>query len=330
MKQMSLDTTGFERKTKRTRKRAFLDEMNLVVPWAELVSLIAPHSPTRSAKGGRPPFAVETMLRIHFLQQWFNLSDPAMEEALYDTPMFREFAGLDMGEDRLPDESTILRFRHLLEAHNLSLQILATVNATLMAKGLLLKQGTVVDATLIAAPSSTKNQDGERDPEMHQTKKGNQWQFGMKAHAGVDADSGLVHSVATTAANAHDVTQAHALLHGEETDVFADSGYRGVEKREEIQAQHPDVNWHIAMMPGKRKMLDKETPMGAVLEKLEQAKASIRAKVEHPFRVIKRQFGFVKVKYRGLAKNTANLVTLFALSNLWMVRKRLLNMVAQG
>ncbi len=330
MKQMSLDTTGFERKTKRTRKRAFLDEMNLVVPWAELVSLIAPHSPTRSAKGGRPPFAVETMLRIHFLQQWFNLSDPAMEEALYDTPMFREFAGLDMGEDRLPDESTILRFRHLLEAHNLSLQILATVNATLMAKGLLLKQGTVVDATLIAAPSSTKNQDGERDPEMHQTKKGNQWHFGMKAHAGVDADSGLVHSVATTAANAHDVTQAHALLHGEETDVFADSGYRGVEKREEIQAQHPDVNWHIAMMPGKRKMLDKETPMGAVLEKLEQAKASIRAKVEHPFRVIKRQFGFVKVKYRGLAKNTANLVTLFALSNLWMVRKRLLNMGAQG
>ena len=330
MKQMSLDTTGFERKTKRTRKREFLDEMNLVVPWAELVSLIAPHSPTRSAKGGRPPFAVETMLRIHFLQQWFNLSDPAMEEALYDTPMFREFAGLDMGEDRLPDESTILRFRHLLEAHNLSLQILATVNATLMAKGLLLKQGTVVDATLIAAPSSTKNQDGERDPEMHQTKKGNQWHLGMKAHAGVDADSGLVHSVATTAANAHDVTQAHALLHGEETDVFADSGYRGVEKREEIQAQHPDVNWHIAMMPGKRKMLDKETPMGAVLEKLEQAKASIRAKVEHPFRVIKRQFGFVKVKYRGLAKNTANLVTLFALSNLWMVRKRLLNMVAQG
>ena len=330
MKQMSLDTTGFERKTKRTRKREFLDEMNLVVPWAELVSLIAPHSPTRSAKGGRPPFAVETMLRIHFLQQWFNLSDPAMEEALYDTPMFREFAGLDMGEDRLPDESTILRFRHLLEEHQLAQRILATVNATLTDKGLMLREGTVVDATLIAAPSSTKNKGGERDPEMHQTKKGNQWHFGMKAHAGVDADSGLVHSVATTAANAHDVTQAHALLHGEETDVFADSGYRGVEKREEIQAQHPDVNWHIAMMPGKRKMLDKETPMGAVLEKLEQAKASIRAKVEHPFRVIKRQFGFVKVKYRGLAKNTANLVTLFALSNLWMVRKRLLNMVAQG
>ena len=332
MKQMSLDSTatGFERKTKRTRKREFLDEMNLVVPWAELVALIAPHAPTRNAKGGRPSFAVETMLRIHFLQQWFNLSDPAMEEALYDTALFREFAGLDMGEDHLPDESTILRFRHLLEANHLSVQILATVNATLTAKGLLLKQGTVVDATLIAAPTSTKNSTGTRDPEMHQTKKGNQWYHGMKAHIGSDADSGLVHSVATTAANAHDVTQAHALLHGEETDVFADSGYRGVEKREEIKSQHPDVNWHIAMMPGKRKALDKDTPMGAILEKLEQTKASIRAKVEHPFRVIKRQFGYVKVKYRGLAKNTANLVTLFALSNLWMVRKRLLNMGAQA
>ena len=328
MKQMSLGASGFERKSKRTRKREFLDEMNLVVPWPELVALITPHAPVRGTKGGRPPFAAETMLRIHFLQHWFNLSDPAMEEALYDTPMFREFAQLDMGENHLPDESTILRFRHLLEAHNLSMQILATVNATLTAKGLLLKQGTVVDATLIAAPSSTKNHDGERDPQMHQTKKGNQWHFGMKAHAGVDADSGLVHSVATTAANAHDVTQAHALLHGEETDVFADSGYRGVEKREEVQARHPDVNWHIAMMPGKRRVLDKDTPMGALLEKLEKTKASIRAKVEHPFRVIKRQFGYVKVKYRGLAKNTANLMTLFALSNLWMVRKRLLNMGA--
>jgi IS5 family transposase len=330
MKQMSLSTTGFERKTKRTRKREFLDEMNLVVPWAELVGLIAPHAPARGAKGGRPPFAVETMLRIHFLQQWFNLSDPAMEEALYDTPMFREFARLDMGEDHLPDESTILRFRHLLEAHDLSLQILATVNATLTAKGLLLKQGTVVDATLIAAPSSTKNSTGARDPEMHQTKKGNQWHHGMKAHIGSDADLGLVHSVTTTAANAHDITQAHALLHGQETDVFADSGYRGIEKREEIQAKHPDVKWHIAMMPGKRKAMDKSTPMGSILERLEKTKASIRAKVEHPFRVIKRQFGYVKVKYRGLAKNTANLMTLFALSNLWMVRKRLLNMGAEG
>lgn len=267
-------------------------------------------------------------MRINFLQQWFNLSDLAMEEALFETALYREFVGLSSVE-RIPDRVSILRFRHLLEEHQLAEQILATVNATLSAKGLLLKQGTVVDATLIAAPSSTKNSTGTRDPEMHQTKKGNQWHHGMKAHIGSDADSGLVHSVSTTAANAHDITQAHALLHGEETDVFADSGYRGVEKREEVQVEHPDVRWHVAMMPGKRRVLDKSTPMGAVLEQLEKTKASIRAKVEHPFRVIKLQFGFVKVKYRGLAKNTANLVTLFALSNLWMARKRLLNM-AQG
>ena len=325
MKQMSLGESGFERKTKRTRKREFLDEMNLVVPWAELVSLITPHAPAPGAKGGRPPFAVETMLRIHFLQQWFNLSDPAMEEALYDMALFREFVGLDAGEDSLPDESTILRFRHLLEAHCLSLQILATVNATLAAKGLLLKSGTVVDATLIAAPSSTKNSSGERDPEMHQTKKGNQWHFGMKAHIGVDADLGLVHTVVGTAANVNDVTQAHALLHGAETDVFADAGYQGVSKRQETQ--DIGVNWHVAMCPGKRKVLDKSTPMGAILDQLEQAKARIRAKVEHPFRVIKRQFGHMKVRYRGLAKNTAQLHTLFALSNLWMVRRTLLQEV---
>ena len=326
MKQMSLGESGYERKTKRTRKREFLDEMNLVVPWAELVALIAPHAPAPGAKGGRPPFAVETMLRIHFLQQWFNLSDPAMEEALYDTALFREFAGLDMGEDHLPDESTILRFRHLLEAHNLSVQILATVNATLTAKGLLLKQGTAIDATLIAAPSSTKNSSGERDPEMHQTKKGNQWHFGMKAYIGVDADSGLVHTVTTTAANEHDIIQAHALLHGQETDVHTDAGYRGVEKREEIQEREHQPNWHVAMMPSKRRELDQDTALGAILEKLEHTKARIRAKVEHPFRVIKRQFGYVKVKYRGLAKNTANLMTLFALSNLWMARKALMKL----
>ncbi|WP_234265107.1 IS5 family transposase [Hydrogenophaga sp. NFH-34] len=322
MKQMSLGESGFERKTKRTRKREFLDEMNLVVPWAELVSLIAPHAPAPGAKGGRPPFAVETMLRIHFLQQWFNLSDPAMEEALYDMALFREFVGLDAGEDNLPDESTILRFRHLLEAHNLSLQILATVNATLAAKGLLLKSGTVVDATLIAAPSSTKNSGGERDPEMHQTKKGNQWHFGMKAHIGIDADSGLVHTVVGTAANVNDVTQAHALVHGEETNVLADAGYQGVDKREETQGIN--AHWHVAMRPGKRKVLDKSTPRGAILDRLEQLKARMRAKVEHPFRVIKCQFGHVKVRYRGLAKNTAQLRTLFALSNLWMVRRTLL------
>lgn len=284
-----------------------------------MLSLIAPHAPR--AKTGRPPFELPTMLRIHFLQQWFGLSDLAMEEALFDAPLFRDFVGLSSVE-RIPDRVSILRFRHLLEEHQLAPQILAVVNATLADKGLMLKSGTVVDATLIAAPSSTKNKDGERDPEMHQTKKGNQWHFGMKAHIGVDADSGLVHTVVGTAANVNDVTQASQLVHGEEADVFADAGYQGVAKRKEIQGIN--ANWHVAMRPGKRRALDKDTPMGEVLDKLEHVKASIRAKVEHPFRVIKRQFGHVKVRYRGLAKNTAQLHTLFALSNLWMARQRLL------
>jgi transposase, IS5 family len=317
MKQQDL---GLNLSKRRTRKAVFLDEMNLVVPWTELLALITPHAPR--AKTGRPPFELETMLRIHFVQQWFGLSDLAMEEALFETTLYREFVGLTSVE-RIPDRVSILRFRHLLEEHQLAEQILATVNATLSGKGLMLREGTVVDATLIAAPSSTKNKDGERDPEMHQTKKGNQWHFGMKAHIGVDADSGLVHTVVGTAANVNDVTQASALVHGEESDVFADAGYQGVSKREEVQGIQ--ANWHVAMRPGKRRALDKSTPMGAVLEKLEHLKASIRAKVEHPFRVIKRQFGFVRVKYRGLTKNTANLMTLFALSNLWMARRKLLN-----
>ena len=322
MKQTTFASTGFELVTKRTRKREFLDEMNLVVPWTELTGLIQPFAP--ASKTGRPPFPIATMLRIHFMQQWFGLSDPAMEEALHDMALFREFAQLDAGATRLPDESTILRFRHLLEANNLATQILATVNAKLIDRGLLLKAGTVVDATLIAAPSSTKNNSGERDPEMHQTKKGNQWHFGMKAHIGADAESGLVHTVTGTAANEHDITQAHALLHGEEDVVFADSGYRGITKREEIQAQHPGVDWQVAMMPGKRRALKKSKTVDALIDKLEKIKASIRAKVEHPFRVIKCQFGYRKTRYRGLVKNTAQLITLFALSNLWMVRKRII------
>lgn len=211
------------------------------------------------------------MLRTHLLQQFFGHSDPAMEEALHDVPLYREFAHLDAGISRLPDESTILRFRHLLERHGLAIQILVTVNAKLATRGLLLKSGTVVDATLIAAPSSTKNQGGQRDPEMHQTKKGNQWHFGMKAHIGIDADSGLVHTVTTTAANAHDITQAHALLHGEEEIAFADSGYRGVEKRGEVQDLHPDTHWHIAMMPGQRKKLDKNSPLDVLLDQMVSA-----------------------------------------------------------
>ena len=321
MKQISLATTGFELVTKRTRKRVFLDEMDLVVPWTQLVGLIEPFAPGGTgAKGGRPSFAVETMLRIHFLQQWFGLSDPAMEEALHDIALYCQFARLDPGGMRLPDESTILRFRHLLEEHDLSIQLMATINATLATKGLMLKTGTVVDATLVAAPSSTKNSRGERDPEMHQTKKGNQWHFGMKAHIGVDADSGLVHTVIGTAANVNDVTQGHGLLHGEETVVFADAGYQGATKRLEATG----VDWHVAMRPGKRRALDKQTALGALLEQAEKLKASVRAKVEHPFRVVKCQFGFTKVRYKGLAKNTAQLITLFALSNLWMARRQLM------
>lgn len=316
MKQQDL---GLNLSTRRTRKAEFLDEMERVVPWRELVSLVSAAAPLKTT--GRPPFPHETMLRLHFMQQWFGLSDLGMEEALFDIPLYRQFAGLTNSE-RLPDRVTILRFRHLLEAHQMAEQILATVNATLTEKGLLLRQGTAIDATLIAAPSSTKNDRGERDPEMHQTRKGNQWHFAMKAHVGVDADSGLVHTVVGTAANVNDVTQAGALVHGEETDVFADAGYQGVAKREEVQGIQ--ANWHVAMRPGKRRALDKDTPMGAVLEQLEHVKARIRAKVEHPFRVIKRQFGHVKVRYRGLAKNTAQLHTLFALSNLWMARRRLL------
>ena len=320
MKQSSL---GLGTSTKRTRRREFLDEMDRVVPWSDLVAQIAPFMP--EGKRGRPPFPVESLLRIHVMQQWFTLSDPAMEEALHDMPLFRDFAGLGGWDDRLPDESTILRFRHVLEKNKLAERILATVNLLLGAKGLMLRSGTVVDATLISAPSSTKNASGERDPEMHQSKKGQQWFFGMKAHIGVDADSGLVHTVRGTSGNVNDVVEANSLLHGQETDVFADAGYQGAHKRPDAKV---DVKWHVAMRPGKRKLLDKTDPVDALTDQVERIKASIRAKVEHPFRVIKRQFGHVKVRYRGLAKNTAQLHTLFALANLWMVRKRLMGSLA--
>jgi IS5 family transposase len=315
MKQLGL---GLNLSTKKTRKREFLEEMERVVPWAVLVQIVEPHYP--KAKTGRPPFAIETMLRIHYLQQWFALSDPAMEEALHDMPVFREFAQLGDSVARLPDETTILRFRHLLEKHDLATDMLRVVNDILQAKGLLMKKGTVVDATLIAAPSSTKNAEGERDPEMKQTKKGNQWYFGMKAHIGVDADSGLVHSVIGTAANVNDVTQAGGLLHGEEEAAFGDAGYRGVHKRAEAQGPQR----HVAMRPTERRKLNPFLAHDYAAEQVERLKASVRAKVEHPFRVLKQQFGYSKVRYRGLVKNTAQIVTLFALSNLWMARRELM------
>jgi transposase, IS5 family len=316
---MKQTTLGFDPLAKKTRSAVFLEEMSRVVPWAQLVALIQPHARgAHQALGGRPPFAVQTMLRIHCLQLWWNLSDPAMEEELHDRPLYREFAGL-AGAPRLPDETTILRFRHLLEKNDLAPKVLATINAGLAQQGLLLKKGTLVDATLIAAPSSTKNKDGQRDPEMRQTKKGNQWHFGMKAHIGVDADSGLVHSVIGTAANVSDVTQAAGLLHGQEEDAFGDAGYQGVHKRPEHAGTQ--VRWHVALRAGKRKALEPSRAIDRIHEKLEQLKASVRAKVEHPFRVIKQQFGHAKVRYRGLAKNTARLTMLFAMSNLWMVRR---------
>ncbi len=326
MRSMDQITLGLDPLPKKTRKEVFLDEMNQVVPWPALVALIQPHARgAHQALGGRPPFPIQTMLRIHCLQLWWNLSDPAVEEELHERPLYRRFVGLE-GAARMPDETTILRFRHLLEKHQLAPQVLATINAGLAQQGLMLKTGTVVDATIIAAPSSTKNKDGERDREMHQTKKGRQWHFGMKAHIGVDADSGLVHTVIGTAANVNDVTQAAGLLHGQETDAWGDAGYQGVDKRDEFKDSK--VRWEVAMRPGKRRALDCERELDRLIEKAEKLKASIRAKVEPPFRLIKQQFGYAKVRYRGLAKNTARLTMLFALGNLWMARRQILG--AQG
>ena len=305
---------------KRTRREVFLAEMDQVVPWPALLKLIEPHYP-KLGRPGRQPYPLKTMLRVHFLQQWYALSDPGMEEALYDTPVMRRFAGLG-GLDTVPDETTILNFRRLLETHDLARQLLEQVNTYLSRKGLSLRGGTIVDATIIAAPSSTKNGDGRRDPEMHQTRKGNQWYFGMKAHIGVDDESGLVHHVECTAANASDVTVAHRLLHGQEETVCGDSGYTGLDKREDMQGKG-DLGYLIAAKPSVLKQIKRKSGQKLARE-LEHAKASLRAKVEHPFRVIKRQFGYTKVRYRGLVKNTAQVLTLFALSNLWMVRRPLL------
>lgn len=318
MSQISFAEAEYAAKRKKTRREVFLEEMELVVPWAALVKVISPFYPV--AGRGRRPYPLEAMLRVHLMQNWFALSDPSMEEALYEIASLRNFAGLALSEP-IPDETTILNFRHLLEEYDLAEDILKQVNAHLSRKGLLLKRGSIVDATIIAAPSSTKNAEGKRDPEMHQTKKGEQWHFGMKAHIGVDADSGLVHTVTTTAANEADVTQVADLLHGKEEDVYADSGYRGAPNR----VTREGLNWHIAARPSDIARMP-EGRAKASVRREEHRKASIRAKVEHPFRVIKRQFGLVKVRFRGLRKNTAHLLTLFALSNLWMARRPLMAM----
>jgi IS5 family transposase len=314
MKQMSFAASEYVKKPKQTRKERFLLEMESVVPWTRLLAVIDPHYP--KAGNGRRPYELPTMLRIHFLQQWFGYSDAAMEEALHDVPLLRHFAGLDAGVDTLPDETTILNFRHLLERHGLSRHLFAEVNGLLTEQGLLLREGTTVDATLIAAPPSTKNRDGKRDPEMTQTKKGNQWHFGMKAHIGVDDQSGLVHTVIGTTAKDSDLSQFSALLHGAEERVSADRGYDYPQVHAQLQETLTE-DW-VARKSKPRQPLDAWT------RGLNHAIAQLRAIGEHPFRILKRQFGYTKVRYRGLEKNTAQLFTLFALGNLYQVRRALL------
>lgn len=303
-------------KRKRTRRERFLAEMEAVVPWTRLLALIEPHYPKVGPKGGRPPMPLEMMLRVYFLQQWYALSDPMAEEMLYDSDAMRQFAGIELGDDRIPDETTILKFRHLLEKHELTEKLFVEVNRHLADQGITLRSGTLVDATIIAAPSSTKNEAKARDPEMSSTKKGNAWFFGMKAHVGVDADSGIVHSLETTTAKVHDSQVWDDLLHGQEDSVWADKGY--VSAAREAAFSGPGKFWGVM----------RKAPKGGTLhpvdEDINRIIAMVRARVEHPFRVIKRQFGYLKTRYRGLVKNRAQLFTLFALGNLFLVRRRLL------
>lgn len=318
--QTSFSEFEYATKKKQTRRDRFLAEIEAITPWSALESELGPHYP-RGEGRGRPPVGLSRMLRMYVAQQCFGFSEVGIEEAIYDSQAIRRFVGIDLSREPAPDATTLLKFRRLLEKQGLTRRIFEAINAHLAAKGLLLREGTIVDATIIAAPPSVKNRDKARDPEMHQVKKGNQWHFGMKAHIGVDAASGLVHTVVGTAANVADVTQAHELLHGEESDVLGDAGYQGVEKRPENARRK--IDWHIAMRPGKRRAL-KADRLGELMARYERAKASLRAKVEHPFHIVKNLFGHRKVRYRGLAKNTAQLWSLFALPNLFIQRKALL------
>jgi IS5 family transposase len=315
MKQRTLAAmNGFERYSKKTRRAVFLEEMEQVVPWAELRALIEPYYP--KVGNGRPPVGVERMLRIYFLQQWFNLSDPAVEEALYDSAVMRSFVGIDLGREPVPDETTVCKFRHLLEEHRLGGQMLETVNLHLQSRGVRITTGTIVDATILHAPSSTKNREQKRDPEMHQTKKGNQWYFGMKAHVGVDSKTKLIHTALVTAAHVADATVLPELLHGEETRVWGDQAYRG----------QTDVIQQCA--PRAQDCTHRRYRYKDHIDEVERAKnrtkSTVRSKVEHVFGVMKLKFGFVKVRYRGLAKNANRLFATCALVNLFLVRKRLL------
>lgn len=318
MRQDTLADEGFEKFRKCTRRERFLDEMDRIVPWEGLCGVIEPFYP-RPEGAGRPPVGLERMVRIHFLQHWFNLSDPAVEEALYDSRAMRRFVGIDLGREPVPDETTVCKFRHLLEAHNLGDQLFALIGEYLHENGLKLSTGTIVDATIIDAPSSTKNKDGKRDPDMHQTKKGNQWYFGMKAHIGVDSQSKLIHSVAATAANIHDSRLLGDLLHGEETRIWGDSAYAG--QGEVIGKQAPKAKDFTNKKGWRSRPLSDED------RAKNRTKSRVRAKVEHPFLILKRVFGFRKVCYRGLDKNANRLFMACGLVNLYMARRRLLRPV---
>ena len=301
-------------KKKVTRREQFLLEMETVVPWNELVEIIRPFYPL--GKTGRPPMPLVKMLKVYFMQQWFGLSDPGMEEALYDMESIRRFAGFQLNEDAIPDESTILLFRHLLEKHDLTEKIFHAVTALLESKGLMLKRGTIVDATIIHAPSSTKNIKGERDPEMRSTKTGNQWYFGMKAHVGVDTKYGIVHTMICTAANTHDSAVMDELLHGKEARIYGDKAYVGEERKQQYAER--GVAWRIHNKAGRGQKLTEHE------ELQNQRRSRVRSLVEHPFGVVKNTWGHRKVRYRGIYKNQCQFFSLFALSNLYMMRHFLL------
>ena len=326
MKQISFSQVEFESKKRTTRRERFLADMERVVPWAELMAVIEPHYPT--GKRGRPPVDLARMLRVYFVQQWSGLSDEGVEDAITDSQALRAFVGIDLAQEAVPDATTLLQFRHRLEKHDLTRTLFEAINRQLSAQGLMMREGTMADATILAAPPSVKNEAKARDPKMHQTRKGNQWYFGMKAHIGVDAESGRVHTVVGTAANVGDVTQTEHLLHGEEQDVFLDAGYTGAEKRDELKDL--DANWQIAMKRGKLKAIPEESVIGQWLRKLESLKAGIRSKVEHPFHIVKNLFHFKKVRDKGLTKNTAQLHILFGLDNLVIAKRRLLSLHARA
>jgi transposase, IS5 family len=313
MKQTTFASAAWDKKGKVTRRERFLAEMDAVIPWKHLNRLIEPHYP--KAGQGTQPMPQERMLRIYFMQQWFNLSDPAMEDSLYDSESMRRFAGIELSEDAIPDETTILRFRHLLEKHYLTQAIFSQIRTLLEQKRLLLKSGTIVDATIIEAPPSTKNEEQARDPEMHQTKKGSEWHFGMKAHVGTDK-RGIVHSLTTTAANVSDFSQLPKLLHGRERELFGDQAYWSVLHQQ--AARERGIRYRVNRRP------QPGYPLTPAQRRLNRLRSATRARGEHAFHVVKRLWGFTKVRYRGLAKNTARLFAAFALANLYLLRRRLL------